>query len=256
MPILHPMHKRTRIRYWSHGFISKWTAKKLGAPPRPKFGTMEEWDAFDKNQKTNFMIQEVVETFLDAMQDTWMLPGDIIHTIRVYLRNRFVDKLHVLQTGLKKGQYYQYDERLLHAMFNSFVQFIEEEQTLENLNWETTLVHDYEWMSDKEEAKQQPDYGKPTPQALSAIEKLALYTWWKTIRPARVDGYIASGFQAFADSHERGDSIFSLWINKSDEENEQRRALTDKWHEIDNAFIQEDEDMMIRLIKVRRSIWT
>lgn len=252
------MLRRTRVNYWSHGWLSKLTAKLLGAPARPKWGSMEEWDAFHKNQVRNFYTQEVVEDVLDTLQNIWKLPADIYHSIYVYIRNRFVDKLHVLQTNLNPGKYYEYETRLLYGMFNSFVRFIEEDQTLDNLKWELTLTNDYEWSSDKEDAAKQPDYGKPSPQAISAQEKMALYTWWKVTRPARVRGYELSGFAKWSEENKGDDDgVFSLFVDDGDEEKKQtRKALTKKWHEFDEQHEQEDEDMMVRLIRIRRTIWT
>ncbi len=251
------MLRRSRVHYWSHSWFSNLTAKLLGAPSRPKWGTMEEWDAFRKNQKKNFHLQDVIEDTLNTLQRWCCFPGDVYYTIDCYIRNRFTTKTHILETGLAKGKWYEYDYRLLHGMFNSFVQFIEKEQTLDNLMWEMTLTNTYEWLPE-EEAKQQADYGKPCPQGLAAQEKMALYTWWTVTRPARVDGYESSGFKLWADANRKDDDeVFSLFCDDGDQaKKETRSALTKKWHEIDEQHEQEDEEMMIRLIKLRRSLWT
>ena len=44
--------------------------------------------------------------------------------------------------------------------------------------------------------------------------------------------------------------------DKSPEEAEQCRTALDKSQEIERAYEEEDEAMMIRLIKVRQSLWT
>jgi hypothetical protein len=251
------MIRRTRARYWSHSWVAKFTAKWLGAPQHPEFGTMEEWDAFHKNQTANYRLQDIVEETLSKLQNIWMFPSDVYYSIRAYIRNRFVHKLHVLQTGLDKGQYYEYETRLLYGMFESFVQFIEQDQTLENLKWELTLTNRYEWLPE-EEAKLQPDYGKPDHQAIAAQEKMALYTWWKVTRPARPDAYEASGFKQWsAENKKEDDSVFSLFVDDSDAAKKETRAeLSRKWREIEEQYTQEDEEMMIRLIRIRRTCWT
>lgn len=249
--------KKTRSNYWSNGWVAKLTAKWLGAPPRLKCGTMEEWNDFDKNQKQHFRTQEVIEDVLKTIQNICMFPFDVYYSAEVYIRNRFIDKLHILQTKLEPGEYYEYETRLLHGMFDSFVLFIEEAQTIENLNWELTLRNKYEWLPE-EEAKLQPDYGAPCQQAIKAQEKLALYTWWKVTRPARVDGYEASGFAKWSEENKKADdNVFSLFVDDGDTvKAETRQALSKKWHDIDDEHIQEDEDMMIRLIKIRCTLWT
>lgn len=248
---------RSRVHYWSHGWFAKMTAKWIGAPARPSFATMKEWREFDLNQKNNFYAQEIIEDTLDALQNFFLFPSDVWYTIRCYVRNRFVDKLHVLQTGLNPGQYYDYEDRLLHGMFNSFVQFIEEDLTLETLKWELTLTQDFEWLPE-EEAKQHPDYGKPSSQADKAREQLELYTWWKEIRPKRIDPCEASGYKAWSDSNTKKEDTF--WAAFADDETESRadirKKLADKWREIERQYEQEDEEMMIRLVRIRRSCWT
>jgi hypothetical protein len=251
------MHRRTRVHYWSHGWVYKLAANWLGAPPRPISATMQEWNVFDKNQKKHFNKLEIVESLLDKLQNIWMFPGDVYHTIYVYIRNRFVHKIHVLRTDLKPGKYAEYETRLLHGMFNSFVEFIEDEQTLDNLKWEMTLTNKYQWLPE-EEAKQQSDYGALDSQAITAMEKMTLYTWWKVTRPTRVDGYIASGYKAFSESCKTDDdNVFSFIVEESDTNNSKiRLELRAKWREIDEQQDQEDEDMMIRLIKLRGNLWT
>lgn len=251
------MLRRTRARYWSHGWLAKLTAKWLGAPPRPKWGTMEEWNAFNKNQKKNFALQENIEDFLGWLQRIVSFPGDVIHTIRCHIRNRFNTKTHVLETGLDPGKWYEYDYRMLHGLFNSFVQFIEDEQTMDNLKWELTLTEKFEWLPE-EEAKQQPGYDQPCRQALAAQEKMALYTWWTVTRPARPDAYDASGFAKFSQENKKDDDdVFSLFVDDGDTvKTETRHTLSTKWREIDAQYDQEDEDMMIRLIRLRHSLWT
>lgn len=248
---------RTRGNYWSHGCVSKLTAKWLGAPPRPTFATMEEWHEFDKNQTKNYHLQDMIEDALGKLQNVCMFPADVYHAIRVYIRNRFIYKVHVLQTGLDRGEWYDYDCRLLHGMFESFVQFIEQEQTLDSLKWELDLTEDCYWLPPEERASD-PAFGKPTDQAIAAKEKMALYTWWKETRPARVDGYEASGYKKWsAETKEDDDGIFAAFIDDGDTvKKETRSALYKKWREIDEQYDQEDEEMMIRLIRVRHKCWT
>ena len=44
-----------------------------------------------------------------------------------YIRNRFVNKTHVLQTGLQKGQWHEWDKRVSYAILNEFIIFFEKE---------------------------------------------------------------------------------------------------------------------------------
>ena len=44
--------------------------------------------------------------------------------------------------------------------------------------------------------------------------------------------------------------------DKSPEEAEMCKTALDKTREIEEAYNKEDEEMMIRLIKIRQSLWT
>ena len=50
---------------------------------------------------------------------------------------------------------------------------------------------DEEWVS-----KDDPDWGKPTNQAVAAQEIKKLYLWWTQVRPTRPDAYAESGWTA------------------------------------------------------------
>jgi hypothetical protein len=54
---------------------------------------------------------------------------------------------------------------------------------------------------------------------------------------------------------EKGYKFFDM-EDKTPEEAEQCRTALDKSHEIEKTYNDEDEAMMIRLIKIRESLWT
>lgn len=180
--------------------------------------------------------------------------------------------------------------RLLHGMFNELVDFVEIEKAwhhviwdkearykfntpwwrkgpfllrwnpwrcpeagLEHLKWEMTLTSDYEWLP-KCERRQQPGYNTPTPQALDAKEVFELYTWWKATRPSRPDPSDASGWSDYCEKRHK--DIESLFEDRSEEERAESRIILDKMSAIEKTYAQEDEAMMIRLIKLRHSLWT
>ena len=96
-------------------------------------------------------------------------------------------------------------------------------------------------------------------QAEYAREALTLYTWWKDIRPTRVDETEEAGLTAFDQRMEQ--KYGKLEFDPADKkltpaERRERSAIYDRMHEIEEARHQEDTEMMIRLIKIRRSLWT
>jgi hypothetical protein len=126
---------------------------------------------------------------------------------------------------------------------------------IDHLDWAMSLVCDKDWGTDETS----PDFGKPTSQAIRAKEIKELYTWWTVTYRARPDPHEASGWSDYCDRlrEERGDHGFGFGIKSKTPEIEDmgKRAL-ERCGEIEAAYDAEDEEMMIRLIKIRDSLWT
>jgi hypothetical protein len=121
---------------------------------------------------------------------------------------------------------------------------------LDHLDWAMTLTNT-DWCTPED-----PNYGKPTGQAIRAKEIKELYTWWTTVYPNRPDPYDASGWTEYCEQA-RILNDGRLFGGKSTPE---LKKLSDKSHKllqkIEAAYEKEDEAMMIRLIKARDSLWT
>lgn len=136
------------------------------------------------------------------------------------------------------------------------------EAGLAHLEWEMSLIQDDTNYGHHEEsiaqAKASGEYGQMTQQAKSAKEQLDLYNWWKHIRPNRPDPYNASGYnEYFALLEAKNDGDFFAGLeNQSQEEAELSRKCSKSCHEIEAAYDKEDEEMLIRLVKLRQSLWT
>ena len=129
---------------------------------------------------------------------------------------------------------------------------------LDNLAWQSSLVKDEQWGVEETD----PEFGQLTPQAVKAKEILDLYTWWTVERPKRVDPHEASGWSAYCDAgrkelDEDGEpyGLFGR-EEKTPEEKERVSKMLDECHKIEAAYEDEDEAMMIRLIKIRQGLWT
>jgi hypothetical protein len=95
-----------------------------------------------------------------------------------------------------------------------------------------------------------------TRQAISAKNVYDLYIWWKDVRPNRPDPYEISGWSAFCDKRETaGDGMFRF-DNMDDEERKLSRQYREKLDAIEKSYEEEDEEMMIKLIKIRQDLWT
>jgi hypothetical protein len=121
---------------------------------------------------------------------------------------------------------------------------------LDHLDWAMTLTNT-DWCE-----PDHPDYGKPTRQAINAREIKELYTWWTTVYPNRPDVHDASVWSAYCDAKRDGNDG-RLFGGKESKELKKRgdRALKLS-QRIEAAYNKEDEQMLIRLIKIRDSLWT
>jgi hypothetical protein len=279
-------------RHYSSSPFFKWVTKKFGMNKPSALG-WDEWDDWNVTTKNEHPIGWFfTETVPDLLENPakWFI--DPLASAKYYIINRFIDKRHVMSTGLKPGDWNEFETRLLHSMFNELVNFVEVESAWNHLMWmddedhkkfnvpwyyenywlrwrtwrspEAGLAHFYwartlRWSSN-EVAKDSEYIDKRTPQAEAADEILALYHWWKFDYLKRPEAWVASGFQAFWDimDAKHGDSNWLLG-NKSpmtEEERTEYRMWSDKNTALEEQWNVDETEMMCRLIKIRCSLWT
>jgi len=259
---------RSRPTYWTCGKFAAWIRSKTDVTKKPRSATTEGWNNWHKENKDKIGYW-IAEEGLDILQDIWMFLPDVYNRIRIYIRNRYIDKTHYLNTKLKKGEYHDFQERLLHGMFEALVDFVEDEKAalkrwsddekfklpnaekgIEYLEWEMTLT---------DEDPDDPTRLSKSRQAEKACETLTLYRWWKEVRPHRKEPEEIVGLWAFYDKHRKddGENIFNLLgKNLSPELEEERKRLFDESIKVETEQYNEDTEMMIRLVKLRDALWT
>lgn len=246
--------RRSRINYWSCSKFADWV-RGTKKPLALEWDSWEDWreEASSKRPIRYF----IAETVLNRLQDLFNFPWDVSHSFSAWWNNRFVAKTHFLKTGLRPGQYHELDERILHGLFNEFREFVESELArmqgwgdekyvfkrgrcpeagVDHLIWASDLKYDDAFIS-----KNDPLWGKPTPQAKAAEKMLDLYKWWTEVRPNRPDPHEASGWSKH-------------WDKKGDDK--AKAAASDRLQKIEEEYDSEDEKMLIRLIRLRKSLWT
>jgi hypothetical protein len=266
-------------------------ADLLRGTPKPISATSKEWNLWRQMARKKKIRYWLVEEGLDYVQDIIFWPFNKLNDIRFYLLNRYIYKTHALTSLLKRGEYQEFDTRLLHAVFDELVNFVEREEAwmhiicsenknkdfrlfryrwfdkffgwrspeagVAHLQWAAALKCDEDWFD-----KQHPDYGKPTSQALNAQEILVLYIWWKWERPKRPDPMDASGLGAYYEERRKiarkngEDEHWNIFEDDSEENKEYVRQLSDTYHQMEQGFYDEDTAMLIRLVKIRQGIWT
>lgn len=280
------------MSYWTVGKFADWLrGTKIIAS-----GTSEEWSAWKRKAKSEHSIRYwLTEVCLDKIEKIVKYIPERINDVRYYLNNRFTSKTHALTSTLKRGQWHEFGERLLHCSFDSFVDFIEietawshlcwadkEERMKYNMPWwrgqwytrwfmewrcpEAAVAH-LEWemtlhMDDEYIPIDHPDYGKPTHQAHAAKEKWALYYWWKHVRQHRADVHDYCGWSAYCEERRLavvangGDDSDYLFCQDPPKDRERSRKILLDCDTLEKQYSDEDEEMLIRLIKLRESLWT
>jgi len=275
----------TRPNYWSIGKFADW----LRGTPKPHAGTGKEWRLWKKVAKDAHPVRYwIVEEGLDWLQDVVNWPMDKIDNVRYYVNNRWITRSHALTAhprDIKPGSWCDVGNRFLPCLFNELVDFVEVESAWHHVLWseearkkfsvpwwrsgwlrwrtwrcpEAGMAH-LVWASsltnDDFVNPSDPEYGKPTRQAIAAREIIDLYVWWKHIRPQRPDPHDASGWTAYCELRREQNRDFFDFEDKTPEEAEMSKKALDMSQQLELQYDQEDEEMMIRLIKIRQSLWT
>ena len=272
-----------RIQYWTCTKFADW----IRGTPKGGAKSGKEWSLWREASKDKHPIRYwIAEEGLDYLQDFIFWPADKLYAIKYWFVNRFSTKTHALTSNLKRGQWHEFEERMLHCLFDELVNFVEIEQAwhhivwdsaarkkysppwyatgwfrlrtwrspesgIDYLNWASKLVFDDDWLS-----KDDPKYGNPTPQAECARETLVLYYWWKDIRPNRPDPYDVSGWTELCERRRNNSKDFWWMEDQNEEERAESRASIEISNRLEEEYAKEDEDMMIRLIKIRQGLWT
>jgi hypothetical protein len=276
----------TRSNYWSSSKFADW----IRGTSKLQWGTFEEWDQWRDDSKNKHPIRYwIAEKGLDYLQDIIYWPLDKIRDLRYYINNRFITRSHALTAhprDIKRGEWRDVGNRFLPCLFNELVDFVEVEQAwhyvlwndeekkkyavpvsrrwfnirgwrspeagLAYLDWASALKLDEGWgvyPGDK-------GYGETTCQAEAAKEIKELYIWWTKIYPARPDPYDASGWSAVCEEIRKdlGDSLFAE--PKDPALKEKRTEASRLLNKIEEEYKKEEEEMLIRLIRIRESLWT
>jgi len=275
-----------RSNYWTCSKFADW----LRGTPKLGCGTSEQWDAWYAEAATAHPIRYwIAEEGLDYAQKIVYYIPDKLNDVRYYVNNRWVSHSHRLTAhprDIRPGSWSDVGNRFLPCLFNELVDFVEVEQAwhhcmwsddaktkfdvpwyrsgwlrwrtwrcpeagLEYLRWAETLTNE-EFLEEGEKHKAEPTY-----QAKAAKEIIELYTWWTQTYRNRPDPYEASGWTAACEAQREANGGRLSFSNPKDPV---LKKQSDKAHKllqkIEADYTKEDEAMMIRLIKIRESLWT
>lgn len=270
-----------RTEYWSNSKLADW----IRGTDKLKAGTGDDWASWNKTAKSAYPLRYwIAEEALDKLQDIVYWIPDKLYNIKYYVVNRWIDQSHALVAHpkhIKPGKWMDLDYRMLYCLFDELVDFVEIEKAYSNFRWDSEKLKGKKWwqvgkwrtrtwrnpeagidylkwemtLTDEEWLDEDKKHeAKPTSQAESAREILELYTWWTEIYPNRPDPHDASGWSAYCeDKRERG-----IGFMETDplEDKKETRKILDISHEIEKQYHDEEEQMLIRLVKLRGSLWT
>lgn len=272
--------------YWSCSRFADWLrgTKKLNA------GTSREWREWQQAGRQQHPIRYwLAEEGLDLIQDTVTWPARKLNDLRYYINNRFISHSHACTAharDIKPGAWCDLGDRFLPCLFNELVDFVEVESAwthviwddearkkfkvpmsrsffrwrtwrspeagLEHLKWAASLRADETWGLEPGDK----GYGEPTFQARGAQEILALYHWWTQERPQRPDPHDASGWTEICDRRREAYPDELLPEDATSKEKAETKRVLNLLRKLEKQHEKEDEDMMIRLIRIRQALWT
>jgi len=220
-----------------------------------------DWHEFREYHKEHNPIRYFINNDFEAI---FIWPWSMrLRRLTDWVRYRTTRRYHVIKTGMEPG-YADVSEKMLHVNFNMLKDFIEiekaymwtwheketnnksEQPGVSHLLWEMGLDNDDSWKGNKT-------------QASNAREQYELYDWWTNQRPYRVDdameeweAYHTLKKDIYGDD---ADNFFRDDLDTPELEKLQKKWLT-KSSKIEKHNLKEDESMLIRLIKIRSSLWT
>lgn len=277
--------------YWSCSQLANF----IRGTEKGEAKSSEDWHNWRVNAKNKHPFRFwLAEEALDSIQTTIRWPLDKLYDIKHYINNRWVSRTHSLTAhprDIRPGTWCDVGERFLPCLFNELVDFVEIELAwfhlnwagkeerkryntpwwatgqwrirtwrcrqagLDNLAWQMNLRIDETWGITPENK----EYGQPTHQAIKAKEILELYKWWTEVRPNRPDPYDVSGWNEYCDLKRKEFSDTGREFMR-ESKNPETRKLGSKAlkliEKIEQQYEREDEQMLIKLIRIRKNLWT
>lgn len=284
-----------RVHYWSNSKLVSKVRAAFGYI-KPKAATHSDWKKWKKDYRTaRPFCYWLTEELPGIVQDYFCGPSDLLDKVYYKLNARFKDRYFGMTSSLNKWQYHEVDTRILYCNFQTFIDFIEVEMAhcfiydddrqkkynykwyhksrvlsffipewrspeagLEHLRWKSELRFNEEYVGDHnpellQEFKDSGKYNTLTHEAIHAIEVLALYEWWTITRPNRPDPHEVSGFNKYYGNLDDIEDILDRPKGLTEEKSREMYSIMNK---IEEDYENEDTDMLVRLMKIRRGLWT
>ena len=217
----------------------------------------EDWNDFRKfHKKHNPFRYFINNDFESVFIWPWSMP---LQRAKEWVQYRTTRRYHVVNTGMEPG-YADLTEKLLHVNFNMLKDFVEKEK---GSMWQ---YHEASSKYDKQpgvsyliwEIGLDADNSINNQQSANALEQYELYNWWTNIRPFRVDSFETPEHKAYWKLRDEiyGSDCFFCEDKDTPELKKAQKAAYELSDTLDKQYSKEDEDNLIRLMKIRQSLWT
>lgn len=148
------------------------------------------------------------------------------------IKNRFVTKRWMVDTGFSRYSYHDITGIMLPVNMKMLEDFMENEKPGETIEWNSEPSHAHAWK-----------------------EMNTIYEWWKNYSNRQKEIDVALDAWHDAKFGKTGDCTNILdKINEAD--TPLQKMLFDNIQKLEEKLCQEEEDMLIRLIKIRGFLWT
>lgn len=271
-------------QYWNCTKFADW----LRGTPKPKAATSSGWGNWRNEARAKHPVRYwIVETGLGKAQNIFNWPRDVYDDFVRHMDNRFVTRTHALIANPKDiapGQYADLDDRIFFCLFNELANYVEVElawmwaahhNKMSSAPWYRRIIglerfrspedglayldHVCQTVNDEDSGYRpgQPSYGKESDSAKAYKEIRTLYLWWTQERPSRPDIYEITGWNEVSRLREKhgGDDIFFTKRSDSDLGRFSDSSLA-HIQLLENQYDNEDDEMLLRLIKIRKCLWS
>ena len=198
--------------------------------PKPFALQWGHWDDWKTEFKSKYPIRFFFyETLPDLWDDIWRygihrffhnLKWKILH--RYYPRHQY----HIVRTRLEPG-YYDPDTQIFEATFALLCEYVEKNIKWQTINWESDEPHSEAWKEMNE-----------------------LVHWYKEIYPNREEEFEKQRPEPRVDFKRSMDEKF-----KDEPDVIAHKEFRNEWWEKEKEWAEEDEAMLIRVIKLRPFLW-
>jgi len=216
-------------------------------------GTAEEWVAWNKKCKEQCPVLyrlnraiEDIELFFSVRYQKYIIDA------WYHVKHRFFLRSHVIKPKtLKKGCWIETDEKILHCLMHELVEYIEKQR--DGKPWEVTEL---EKKSRGEKNSIDGEEGDeenrlPATQWMPMVAAWNIYLWWKNYdnRLKEIDDIYN---EIPHDKSENGEIMSGF----TQESMKLKKPYYDRIHEKEDALEKEEEEMLIKIIEIRKSLWT